>query len=151
MGWLDLHRLGCCIDLSIICMEWADYMCIEWVDLLNVQTRCISFTRCIENYECKKSENKMQWCKLSTILRMPLHQRFKSQLQWSHQMLHKWRKSTYLFNFNSQKPETCSPNGTNRRQHQRRLKRPLSEPGNILKKFYALYDYKWCYYMMKVS
>ena len=27
----------------------------------------------------------------------------KDHLQWSRQMLHKWRKSTYLFNFNSQK------------------------------------------------
>ena len=27
----------------------------------------------------------------------------EDHLQWSRQMLHKWRKSTYLFNFNSKK------------------------------------------------
>ena len=44
----------------------------------------------------------------------------------------------------------CSPNGTDkRRQRQRRTKRPPPEPGNILKRFYALNDNS--YYMRTVS
>ena len=49
-------------------------------------------------------------------------------------------------------PKACSPNGTdNRRQRQRRTKRPPPEPSDILKRFYALYDNKLRYYMRKVS
>ena len=49
-------------------------------------------------------------------------------------------------------PEACFPNGTdNRRQRQRRMKRPPPEPSDILKRFYALYDNKLSYYMKKVS
>ena len=40
-------------------------------------------------------------------------------------------------------PEACYPNGTdNRRQRQRQPERPLPEPSDILKRFYALYDWK---------
>ena len=47
---------------------------------------------------------------------------------------------------------SCSPNGTdNRRQRQRRTKRLPPEPSKIHKRFYALYDDKWRYYMKKVS
>ena len=49
-------------------------------------------------------------------------------------------------------PEACSPNGTyNKRQRQRRIKRPPPEPSDILKRFYALYDNKLRYYMKKMS
>ena len=49
-------------------------------------------------------------------------------------------------------PEACSPNGTdNRQQRQRRTKRLPLEPSDILKRFHALYDDKFRYYMKKVS
>ena len=49
-------------------------------------------------------------------------------------------------------PEACSPNGIdNRQQRQRHTERPQSEPSDILKRFYALYDNKLRYYMIKVS
>ena len=49
-------------------------------------------------------------------------------------------------------PEACSPNGTdNRQQRQRQTERPPPEPSDILKRFYALYDNKLRYYMIKVS
>ena len=49
-------------------------------------------------------------------------------------------------------PEACSPNDTdNRRQRQRRTKRPPPEPSDILKRFYALYDDKLCHHMKEVS
>ena len=45
-------------------------------------------------------------------------------------------------------PEACSPDGTdNRRQCQRQTKQPLPEPSDILKRFHALYDDKWHYFM----
>ena len=48
-------------------------------------------------------------------------------------------------------PEACSPNGTdNRQQRQRQTERPPPEPSDILKRFYALYDNKLRYYMIKV-
>ena len=49
--------------------------------------------------------------------------------------------------------EACSPNGTDncyRQQRQRRTKRPLPEPSDILKRVYALYDDKLRYYKKKV-
>ena len=39
----------------------------------------------------------------------------------------------------------------NRWQCQRQTKCPPPEPGDILKRFYALHDNKWRYYMKKVS
>ena len=49
-------------------------------------------------------------------------------------------------------PEACSPNGTdNRQQRQRRTECPPPELSNILKRFYALYDDRICYYKKKVS
>ena len=49
-------------------------------------------------------------------------------------------------------PEACSPNGTdNRRHRQKRTKHPPPKPGDILKRFYALYDNKWRNFMKKVS
>ena len=49
-------------------------------------------------------------------------------------------------------PETCFPDGTDkRRQRQRQTERPPPEPSDILKRFYALYDDKLRYYKKKVS
>ena len=49
-------------------------------------------------------------------------------------------------------PDACFPNGTdNRQQRQRQTERPPPEPSDFLKRFYALYDIKWRYFMKKVS
>ena len=49
-------------------------------------------------------------------------------------------------------PEACSPNlSDQRRQRQRQTERPPPESSDILKRFCALYDNKFRYYMKKVS
>ena len=61
-------------------------------------------------------------------------------------------RATWPWPEQSHLPKACSPNGTdNRGQRQRWTKRPLPEPSDILKRFYALYDDKLRYYMSNVS
>ena len=70
----------------------------------------------------------------------------------SYHLVPKYLRATRPRPEQSHLPEACSPNGTdNRQQRQRRTERPPPEPSDILKRFYALYDIKWRYFMKKVS